>query len=205
MKLLNLILLFFVVQAASAQIKVAHLQAKDVPKNMPYKGEIKEAIQYTDKEGTHTVITTEDETIKKVDGDDQRLDELYAYCYLQKGSSVTLLWKLYDFAGPCDVDVEAAYTDKAYVTDLDNNGVAEVWLTYLEACKGDVSPSDMKIIMHEGAKKFAMRGTTRVKINATDHMGGEYKFDEVFKAAPQSFRDYAAKLWKKNMNEDHFY
>lgn len=205
MKLLNLIALLIAGQFASAQIKVIHLHAKDIPKNMPYKGVLQEALQYTDKEGTHVVITTEQTGEKNDDGQELRTAELYAYSYLKNGNAAVLSWKLYDFADPCEEDIEATYKDNSYITDLNNNGVAEVWLTYIEACKGDVSPSEMKVIMHEGTKKFAMRGTTRVKINATEHMGGEYKFDDVFKAAPQSFRDYALKLWKKNVKEDHFY
>jgi hypothetical protein len=200
---LTIILLLPVVQLASAQIKIVHLHEKEIPKNMPYKGGLKDAVQYTDKEGTHVVITAEDENGDKNDG--SRICSLYAYSYLKNGNSATLLWKLYDFAGPCGEDVEAQYKDATYVTDLDNNGVAEVWLTYFEACKGDVSPSDMKIIMHQGARKFAMRGTTRVNEGGGNYDGGSYTFDEVFKAAPKSFRDYATQLWKKNVNEDHFY
>lgn len=205
MKLSGLLALLFAVQVASAQVKVVHLQKKDIPKNMPYKGGFTDALQYTDREGIHVLIMTEDVTTSKGDGDDARTASLYAFSYLKNSNSATLQWKMYDFAGPCQEDVEATYKDNAYVTDLDKNGVAEVWLTYIEACKGDVSPSDMKVIMHEGVKKFAMRGTTRVKVNATDYMGGNYTFDEAFKAAPPSFRDYAMQLWKKNVREDHFY
>jgi len=204
MKLLTIVMFLLTVQLASAQINVVHLHEKDIPKYMSYKGGLTDALQYTDKEGTHVVILAEEEVPDK-DDKDNRTDNIYAFSYLKNGNSATLLWKMYDFAGPCDVDLEATYKDKAYVTDLDKNGIAEVWLTYIEACKGDVSPSDMKVIMHEGAKKFAMRGTTRVKVNATGYVGGDYKFDEAFKTAPQSFRDYALQLWKKNVKEDHFY
>ena len=38
----------------------------------------------------------------------------------------------------------------------------------------------MKIIMYQDNKKFAVRGTTKVKVSATDYMGGEYSFDEAF-------------------------
>ncbi len=32
-------------------------------------------------------------------------------------------------------------------------------------------------------------------------MGGEYKFDDALKKAPQVFRQYAEQLWKKNILE----
>ncbi|MGN6177573.1 MAG: M949_RS01915 family surface polysaccharide biosynthesis protein [Mucilaginibacter sp.] len=204
MKLISILILLLAMQFASAQVKVMHLNGKDIPKNMPYQGGLKDAIQYTDKEGTHVVIMTEDITDDKDDGD-MRKASIYAFSYLKNGNSATLQWKMYDFTDLCNVDLEATYKDNAYVTDLDKNGVAEVWLTYIEACKGDASPSAMKIIMHEGAKKFAMRGTTRVNTGNNVYMGGSYTFDEAFKAAPQSFRNYALQLWKKNVKEDHFY
>lgn len=204
MKLLSIIALLFAAQLASAQVKVAHLHEKDIPKNMPYKGKLTDALQYTDKEGMHVVIMTEEVTNDKED-DEMRKASIYAFSYLKNGNQATLQWKMYDFTDLCNVDLEATYKDNAYVTDLNKNGMAEVWLTYIEACKGDVSPSDMKVIMHEGAKKFAMRGTTRVNIGGGKYMGGSYTFDEAFKAAPASFRDYATQLWKKNVKEDHFY
>ena len=85
------------------------------------------------------------------------------------------------------------------VTDLNKDGKAEVWLMYTTACTGDVSPPDMKIIMHEGVKKYAVRGTKKVKVSNKDFEGGKYTFDEAFKTGPEAFRQYAADMWKKNL------
>ena len=203
MKFLNILLLILAAQAASAQIKVVKLSEKDVPKNMKFEGGFEQAMQYTDKEGTHVVITSE-----AVGGDDedQRTGYVYAYNYLEVGSGVKLVWKLYDYTATCGEDVEAEFEPNTFsISDFNHNGIAEVWLMYFDACKGDVSPSELKVIMHEGIKKYAMRGTTRVKVNATDHVGGSYAFDDAFNAAPAAFREYAKQLWKKNVNEDHFY
>ncbi len=46
-----------------------------------------------------------------------------------------------------------------------------------------------------------MRGTNKVKVSEKDYMGGEYKFDDTLKKAPQVFRQYAEQLWKKNILE----
>jgi hypothetical protein len=87
------------------------------------------------------------------------------------------------------------------VTDLNNNGKAEVWMMYKNSCHGDVSPVPIKIIMYENNKKFAVRGTTKVQVSATDYMGGGFSFDEAFKNAPAIFKQYAEKLWKQNKIE----
>src|SRR5438045_6272198 len=94
------------------------------------------------------------------------------------------------------------FVDKAFaVTDLDKNGVAEVWVMYKNSCHGDVSPVTTKIIMYEGTKKYALRGESRVKVSATDYEGGSYILDDNFKNGESAFRKYAEKLWAQNKIE----
>jgi len=206
MRLLGIIALLFIGQFVSAQIKTIHLSERDIPKNMLYKGHVKDAMQYTDKEGTHVVIITESglEKSTEVPGEIMGKAELYAYSYLT--ANTKLEWKLYDFTITCPGEVTAEYVPDTFaVTDLDNNSIAEVWLMYRVACRGDVSPSNTKIIMREGAKKFAMRGEGRVEPDGPGKgaIGGKYAFDDAFKSAPQIFRDYAKQVWQKNVDEIH--
>ena len=107
-----------------------------------------------------------------------------------------------DFVKHCEFDIKASFIKNSFaVTDLNNDGKAEVWMMYKTSCTSDVSPSDMKIIMYEGEKKYAIRGKNKVKISDKAYEGGEYTFDEIFKKGPLAFRDYATKLWKKNILE----
>ena len=94
------------------------------------------------------------------------------------------------------------FIDKAFaVTDLNKDGKAEVWIMYKVSCQGDVSPVPMKIIMYQYNKKFAVRGTTKVKVSAQEYVGGDFAFDDAFKIAPAEFRQYAEKLWKQHKQE----
>ena len=45
----------------------------------------------------------------------------------------------------------------AVVTDLDQDGIAETTVQYKLACRSDVSPALMKLVMHEGETKYAHR------------------------------------------------
>ncbi len=45
---------------------------------------------------------------------------------------------------------------------------------YKTVCHVDVSPCAMKIIMHQGKQKFAIRGRNKVKVSETETEGGEY-------------------------------
>ncbi len=206
MKLLSSFFLLSFITNAYAQIKQTPVDKKDIPASVHYTGHIINSVRYTDKQGDYLIITTETGVVnvKRKDEsgnaeDDFRKADLYAYCFKIGAGEPVLLWQMHDFTEVCGVDVKASYIKGSFaITDLDKNCVAEVWLMYGTACRGDVSPASLKIIMHEGEKKYAMRGTTKVKLNATSYTGGEYKFDDVFKQSPEVFRQYALQLWDKN-------
>ena len=70
---------------------------------------------------------------------------------------------------------------------------------YVTVCHGDVSPLLMKIIMYEGAKKYAVRGTTYIEYGEEEMRGGKFTLDDAFRNGPAAFRKYAEQLWKKNI------
>jgi hypothetical protein len=208
MKLLTLALFLAIFQNAFAQIKSVILDKKAIPKSIRYTGHIITAVRYTDNEGEHIVITTEtgEETVKsKEDGDSFRKAEVYAYDYKVNNGAATLYWQMHDFTDECSFDIKAKYVPNTFaITDLNKDGKAEVWLMYMTACRSDVSPASMKIIMHEGIKKYAVRGTSRVRVSDKDYVGGEHTMDPLLKAGPEAFRQYALQLWKKNLMEKNF-
>lgn len=205
MKLIILFFILFISQGAIAQIKVIQLKKNTLPPSIKYKGNIINAIEYTDAAGEHLVITTETGIKPSKDSPDSTYRDaaLYAYHYDITGNTYKLTWQTYDFVEECPVDLAANYIPNTFaITDLNKDGKAEVWLMYKTVCHGDVSPGSMKVIMHEGNNKYAMRGTNRVKITDNEYDGGGYGFDDAFKTAPKLFRDYAQQLWKQNMFYD---
>jgi hypothetical protein len=204
MKVIGLFLSIILTQTCLAQFKLTKLDKNSIPKHIQYTGNIVQAIRWTDNSGDNIVIlTVTDKTQSKNAPDDGYSDgALYAYHYLLSGDSSKQTWKVYDNVKECPVDMFLYFVDKTFsVTDLNKDGKAEVWMMYKVSCQGDVSPIPMKIIMYQDNKKFAVRGTTRVKVSATEYMGGEYSFDETFKNAPKEFRQYAEKLWKQHKEE----
>lgn len=204
MKLFNLLILLTIAQLSSAQIKLTKLDKKSIPKSINYIGKIINAVRYIDNEGEHIIVTTETgvTSTKGIEGDTFRDAALYAYSYKTVNDKHILSWRVHDFVKECPVDLNADYIPNTFaVTDLNKDGKAEVWLMYKIVCHGDVSPSNMKIIMYEGNKKYAVRGTNKVKVSDKEYDGGEYTFDDAFKNGPHSFRSYALQLWKKNLLE----
>lgn len=204
MKFGILLTLIFIGLSSYGQFKLTKLDSSSLPISVKYAGHIINAIAWTDSLGLNFVVTSETGRIysKVQDEGDLFNAYLYAYHYAIKNDSCKLIWHIYDFNKDCDLDLDLYFIDKTFaVTDLDKNGIAEVWVMYKNSCHGDVSPVPTKIIMYEGTKKYALRGESRVKISATDYVGGSYTLDENFKAGPAIFRQYSEKLWAQNKIE----
>lgn len=189
---------------AQAQIKVEKLNKAAIPTSITFKGHVVDGAKFSDKDGEHLVVLTETGVVdaKSADSEGSREAALYAYDYKVSEGKYILNWQQNDFVEPCELDVAAKYRPNTFsVTDLNNDGVAEVWTMYKTQCTGDVSPALLKVIMHEGAKKYAMRGESLIKLPGSKPYGGKYTLDAMFKAAPTVFRTYAINLWNKNMLE----
>ncbi|WP_300670242.1 M949_RS01915 family surface polysaccharide biosynthesis protein [Soonwooa sp.] len=189
-------------------LKVSKITEDQLPNAAAFQGIFKEAYEWEDMTGKNVAILSEtgifrNSNIKhENDGSDA---ELFAYSYRIEGEMTPPNWKVYDYIRDCPVDIVAEFIDNTFqITDLDKNGIAEVWMMYKTDCHGDVSPSDMKIIMYEGYQKFAMRGENKIEFGRDDdnnvrYVGGEYKFDEAFLQGPEAFRKFAKQLWNKNI------
>ncbi|HAY34995.1 MAG TPA: hypothetical protein PK536_01660 [Ignavibacteria bacterium] len=170
-----------------------------VPESLHNENKIIEAVKWKDSLGVNLiVITLSDE---KTIYEDDRLKEFFVHHYLLSENN-KILWKTYDFVKDCPFDITLEYIDRSLsVTDLDSNGLAETSFVYRLSCKSDVSPDDMKLIMHEGFKKYAIRGVMLLKINNEGTFGGEMNIDVSFNKAPKVFKEYAVEKWNE-FNKD---
>lgn len=192
---------FLFILPVYSQFKITTPAVTQLPKTIQYKGNIVQTAQWKDSLGNNTILLTET-GIHDVDSNGNRGAALYAMHFLNKSDSAQLVWKVYDFIDECPVDVVASFVKNGFaVTDLNQNGIAEVWMMYRITCQGDVSPVPMKIIMYEGKQKYAARGNTKVKVSAGEFMGGDYELDDAFKNAPGAFKKYADELWQKHKLE----
>jgi hypothetical protein len=207
--LFHLLTVFFSLTAfGQGQISVKQLDLAILPKGIKYEGKIKTAVRWVDSLGDNIAILTETGIYqsKKFKHENEGGDaELFAYHYIVKGDSAFQTWRVYDYISDCPVDIEAEFIKNSFqVTDLNKDGISEIWVMYKTVCHGDVSPCDMKIIMYHGQKKFAMRGQNKV-FGGTDekgknhYIGGDYKYDKAFAEGPKEFLEFAKRLWDKNI------
>ena len=99
--------------------------------------------------------------------DDGRGAQLLVRQYVRKQGAYTELWRLQDSVADCPVDlILGPAPHSTTVTDLDHNGQSETTVVYALGCRGDVSPDDLKLVMHESAAKYALRGFTVVQFDS---------------------------------------
>ena len=169
---------------------------------MSVTGTVAECWTYTDTLGQHLLVLTEVPEFHPSGQDpDLRDAELYGYEFLQSGGRWTEVWKIQDFVRACPNDLLAQHVrGSADVTDLDGDGYAENAFVYRVACRGDVSPATQKLMMHEGATKYALRGEAKLTLPDGSY-GGTCTPDPAFSGAPAAFLEHAREIWKAHEEE----
>jgi len=217
MKILGWALAFWMFLSAWSAASPIHIQIlgfdpKALPGEIRYKGEVAAGARWRDKKGENLLLLCATGSFKSpippnsIDnpyGEWGQAAELHAYHYIEDRGKSTLLWKLIDTVKICPFDLEAAFLPNALtITDLDNNGIAETTFLYKLGCRSDVSPVQLKLIMHEGKAKYALRGKTLVRIGGPDEkVGGQKTVDPAFERAPKVFLDHALQQWNAFVEE----
>lgn len=195
MSAFRFLFLFIVISASAiAQPKTSNADTLLLKKKIKQEGNIIKALEWKEATEKHFLVLYE--SLK--DTNDARTAKLFAYHFIEKGNDLEQQWKVYDFEKECPLDILASFSKESIqLTDLNKNGIPEIWMIYKTYCKGDVSPSTMKLIMYEGKQKYAMRGSSKVRVSVKDFAGGEYKFDKAFEASTSAIKKFAQQLWKK--------
>jgi hypothetical protein len=173
---------------------------KNIPSEFKYSGKVVASATWTDKNGENYILITEtkekETPNKKYPGERFLSKELYGYHYCFNDGNTNLLWKINDFVKDCEFDLTLDYIKKSLsITDINKDGIGESTFLYKLTCRSDVSPCDLKLIMHEGETKYAIRGSMVIKITNQKPYGGEMNIDNSFNSAPDGFLDYAKKQW----------
>ena len=199
-----LILLFIGVglgQTSVTKIQLLQFDSIQLPPEVSFKGRLVAGVRWLDNHGENIIILSKFGPFPSKKGssipDEEGMDaEVHGYHYLKTKGKFALLWKMFDFVRGCPFDLDLNFLPTSLIiTDLDKNGIAESTFLYKLACRSDVSPAVLKLIMHEGQKKYAIRGETVVTVGPNEKMGGTKKIDPAFAKGPKVFQEYAVKRW----------
>lgn len=202
----------------------------DVPASIKVKGTVQEIWKWNDNLGENLLILTMvppyDDKEKNQYGEEGQTAELHAFHYAKKGGEYQQVWMMNDQEKACPFDITCEFIkDAVTITDLDADGLAETKLQYRITCRSDVSPSTMKLIMHEGESKYALRGLAwygmgEAPFEVTENnanleklpgykgpdedllkMFGRYESEKEFAGAPPEFISHARNQWIKFVKE----
>ena len=192
--------------AAFGQIQIITFDPNVLPKEIRFKGAVVAGARWLDKNGENLLLLCETGSFKSPVPPNSkenpyqewgRAADLHSYHYVKDQGRYKLLWDLFDSVKICALDLDAAFLPNSLtITDLDGNGIAESTFLYKLGCRSDVSPVQLKLIMHEGKVKYAIRGQTMVPTTAPEEkIGGQKTIDPAFQRAPKAFLDHALQQW----------
>ena len=188
--------------AAITEVEMLVFDKSNLPPAIKYDGNVVTGKRWNDKNGENILILTKtnlkEKKVRKSGYEETDLEcELYGYHYVSSGGSYSLLWKIQDFVKECWFDLTLDFIPGSLsITDLNEDGIAESTFLYKMSCRSDVSPSELKLMMHENDVKYALRGEMLIKMEGFT-AGGNYKVDKSFDSAPDGFLDYAKSQWKE--------
>ena len=199
---LNLLLLLFLPAfAASAQkpakIRTSVVNLTALPKGVSYTGNVVYSTRWKDKAGEHLFIATEWDVVQQTDsaGVQLRSAWLAARHYLLQDSTV-LTWTESDSIIDCQHMLYNGFVNSQFnVTDMDRDGVAEVWMMIKKFCRSDTSPADLQLVIHEREQRYTMIGTEKTRLSKTDVIGGEFAINNEFREGQKLFLDKAKNVW----------
>jgi hypothetical protein len=231
--LISIFLIGVGVTAFGQQVFSPHkISRAQIPVSIKFRGTMQEAWSWKDKLGDNILITSSIAATREKDpdpstGDEAYSAELHAFHFVKKDTGFRLLWRISDSEKRCSFDLTAAFLNGAtQITDLDQDGIAETCVQYKLACRSDVSPAFMKLIMHEDTTKYALRGHMWVQASADEKFTvteseanleslkgykgteeeyaatfGRYLTEKEFATAPSAFIVFARRQWMKYVKE----
>jgi len=183
--------------AAPAAIPVEKVADAQVPATLRPKGTLDYAYRWNDKNGANYLVVAS-QSIEGGSGGDARSRYLYIVHGACQGAACKQLRQLKDMVEKCGEDIVLEFDPESLVvTDLDGDGLSEATFVYRLTCRGDVGPSDMKLMLLENGEKLAARGSEKVLVGKDAYGDGKMTPDPAFKKAPPAFLEHARALWKK--------
>lgn len=172
------------------------MTGKPLPAAVVVRGKtVLRAVTFTDKNGPNYVVFSQT--------DSGKTRVLYIDHWLAQaiGDGRALL-PARDLVENCEMGaLLGKFVDGAFgVTDLDQDGIAEMTYGYQLACRSDVSPATYKLLLVEDGAKYILRGHSRV-MGDDKPLGGDFAPEPAPETWPKDFYDHATALWNKTDND----
>ncbi|MEC4114991.1 M949_RS01915 family surface polysaccharide biosynthesis protein [Myroides pelagicus] len=172
------------------------IQYAQIPNQLEYKGTIIEALKWYDKLGENILILSSNGTHNTNDNGNRT--ELYAYLFTKNSShkEYKRTWRLYDYIDCIPIDYKVYFIEhQLRITDLNENGIAEISFPYILMCRGDVSNDTLKFMLYENSTKYALRGETMYCQALPTYLDGSIYTPSNNLTDSPIFFDFMSKRW----------
>lgn len=155
-----------------------------------------DTLTWADKQGVHFLVLHQSE---KTFHESEMTSSQYilAKHWLQEGNSRVETWSYQDGIEDCQVDIEAKFLAAPRFADLDEDGVYEVWFITQMACKGDISPSRVQVVMVDNGTTYRMDAEEKLVFPDGTTDGGSYTLGD-FEQLPELYQTYAREYLYRN-------
>ena len=149
-----------------------------------------DTLTWVDKNGVNLLLLETSDIITDANTN-LRSKNLQATHWLKKEGQLIHHWSYQDEITECPVDLEMKFLAAPQFSDLNNDGIYEIWMMIQKACKGDISPSLVEVIMvdERKAKYFLTAEEQLIFPNGTIY-GGSYDLED-FTELPIHYQEYA--------------
>lgn len=166
---------------------------------------IETSVRFMDKNGANYVVMS---SLDALDGD-QAAPGHASYLYVDnwivpQGGKPRSLIPIGDMVANCTAGAAIAkFHEAAFaITDIDDDGIAEVTFAYELSCRNDATPATYKLIMIENGRQYTLRGETRVETaTMVANPGGGFEPEPAPELWPRGFLDHAKQLWERTADD----
>ena len=139
---------------------------------MPFNGRFFSALSWNDQLGSNTLILSEKGAYDQGNG----RKEIFAYHYVKKDNLYDVLWQINDFVDGdgCDLNIDLINVFPL-ISDVDSNGIAESAIFYSLNNRCDAVTFPAKLIVHEGADRFTIRGLRGQFLGPSEALMNKYR------------------------------
>src|SRR5690606_4372149 len=175
-------------------LTIVPLYGQNLP---PFTSLDSDTLTWKDSQGIHLLLLEQSDVVTDEENGFSS-QTIQATHWLKKDKGLQKTWSFQDGIKDCPVDIEAKFLAAPQFSDLDNDGLFEIWFIIQKSCKGDVSPSLIEVVMvnHKNAKYFLEAEQKLVFPNGSTD-GGTYDLGD-FESLPEPFQDYALEYLFKN-------
>ena len=184
----------------AGDIKAIQISSKEIQKEgVMLPSDLIKAIRFNDAGGDQLLLFTKLSMISKKQPNQRRIEryELNVVDLRKTANGWVKKWTINDFVDCPNLDSEANFfLENISVTDVNNDGFAEVSVPYGLFCGGGVDPRTIKVIMRTKNEKYALRGESKIAIPGQDSFGGGMRMDTSLQQKKNTlFKNHLVKIW----------